>query len=41
MAFGKYAVDYEQRIDYDRLRKDRVAKVRTDGKGQCRRHTYF
>jgi Xaa-Pro aminopeptidase len=28
MAFGKYAVDYEQRVNYDRLRKDRVEKVR-------------
>lgn len=28
MAFGKYAVDYEQRIDYPRLRRERVEKVK-------------
>ena len=28
MAFGKFAVDYELRIDYDRLRRERVQKVR-------------
>jgi len=28
MAFGKYAVDYEERVDYPRLRRERVAKVR-------------
>ena len=28
MAFGKYAVDYEQRIDYPRLRKERVARAK-------------
>jgi len=28
MAFGKYAVDYEQRVDYPRLRRERVARVR-------------
>ncbi len=28
MAFGKYAVDYEQRVDYPRLRRERVAKVK-------------
>jgi Xaa-Pro aminopeptidase len=37
MAFGKYAVDYEQRVDYPRLRRERVANVRaqmeTDGVG--------
>lgn len=27
MAFGKYAVDYEQRINYDRLRKERLEKA--------------
>ena len=29
MAFGKYAVDYEQRVNYDRLRKERVQKAKT------------
>ena len=28
MAFGKYAVDFEQRVDYPRLRRERVAKVK-------------
>lgn len=28
MAFGKYAVDYEQRVNYDRLRKERVQRVK-------------
>ena len=28
MAFGKYAVDYEARIDYDRLRKERLQKAK-------------
>ena len=28
MAFGKHAVDYEQRVNYDRLRKERVEKAR-------------
>ena len=28
MAFGKYAVDYEQRVDYPRLRRERVARVK-------------
>ncbi|TEU00247.1 MAG: aminopeptidase P family protein [Candidatus Stahlbacteria bacterium] len=28
MAFGKYAVDYEERINYDRLRKERVQRVK-------------
>ena len=28
MALGKYAVDYEQRVDYPRLRRERVARVR-------------
>ncbi len=27
MAFGKFAVDYEQRVDYDRLRKERLARA--------------
>ncbi|MEW6425219.1 MAG: Xaa-Pro peptidase family protein [Bacillota bacterium] len=27
MAYGKYAVDYEQRIDYDRLRRERLEKA--------------
>ncbi len=28
MAFGKYAVDYEQRVNYDRLRKERVQRTK-------------
>ena len=28
MAFGKYAVDYEARIDYDRLRRERLQKAK-------------
>ncbi|MBW1799646.1 MAG: hypothetical protein JRJ85_02845 [Deltaproteobacteria bacterium] len=28
MALGKYAVDYEQRIDYNRLRDERLKKAR-------------
>jgi len=28
MAFGKYAVDYEQRIDYDRLRTERLQRAK-------------
>jgi Xaa-Pro aminopeptidase len=28
MAFGKYAVDYEQRIDYDRLRRERLQRAK-------------
>lgn len=28
MAFGKYAVDYEQRVDYDRLRKERLKRAK-------------
>jgi Xaa-Pro dipeptidase len=28
MAFGKYAVDYEQRINYDRLRKERLQRAK-------------
>ena len=28
MAFGKYAVDYEQRVNYDRLRKERVKRAK-------------
>lgn len=28
MAFGKYAVDYEARVDYDRLRKERLQKAK-------------
>jgi hypothetical protein len=27
MAFGKFAVDYEQRINFDRLRKERLEKT--------------
>ena len=27
-AFGKYAVDYEMRVDYDRLRRERVERAR-------------
>jgi Xaa-Pro aminopeptidase len=36
-AFGKYAVDYEQRVDYDRLRKERLQRamdqINKDGLG--------
>ena len=36
-AFGKYAVDYEARVDYDRLRSDRArkakAQINADGLG--------
>jgi Xaa-Pro aminopeptidase len=36
-AFGKYAVDYESRVDYDRLRRERVqkakAQINADGLG--------
>lgn len=28
MALGKFAVDYELRVDYERLRRDKVAKVK-------------
>ena len=28
MAFGKYAVDYEARIDYGRLRKERLQRAK-------------
>jgi Xaa-Pro aminopeptidase len=28
MAFGKYAVDYEQRVDYPRLRKERLQRAK-------------
>jgi Xaa-Pro aminopeptidase len=28
MAFGKYAVDYEERVNYDRLRKERLDKAK-------------
>ena len=28
MAFGKYAVDYEQRIDYGRLRTERLQRAK-------------
>jgi len=28
MPFGKYAVDYEQRVDYDRLRRERLMRAR-------------
>ena len=27
-ALGKYAVDYEIRVDYDRLRKERLQRAR-------------
>ncbi len=30
MALGKYAVDYEQRVDYPRLRKERLEKAREE-----------
>jgi Xaa-Pro aminopeptidase len=30
MALGKYAVDYEERINYDRLRKERLAKAKAE-----------
>ena len=29
-AFGKYAVDYEMRVDYDRLRKERTDRARAE-----------
>lgn len=28
MAFGKYAVDYEERVNYDRLRKERLQRAK-------------
>ena len=28
MAQGKYAVDYEKRVDYDRLRKERLRRAK-------------
>jgi hypothetical protein len=28
MALGKYAVDYEMRVDYDRLRKERLQRAK-------------
>ncbi len=28
MAFGKLAVDYEQRVDYDRLRRERLGRAK-------------
>ncbi|MFX1277545.1 MAG: M24 family metallopeptidase, partial [Promethearchaeota archaeon] len=28
MAFGKYAVDYEQRVNFDRLRKERLQRAK-------------
>jgi len=28
MALGKYAVDYEKRVDYDRLRKERLERAK-------------
>jgi Xaa-Pro aminopeptidase len=28
MALGKYAVDYEQRVDYTRLRREKLEKVK-------------
>ncbi|MBW1643589.1 MAG: aminopeptidase P family protein [Deltaproteobacteria bacterium] len=37
MAFGKYAVDYEERVNYDRLRKERLQRakdqMKADGMG--------
>ena len=37
MAFGKLAVDYEQRVDYDRLRRERLQRakdqINADGLG--------
>jgi len=37
MALGKYAVDYEMRVDYDRLRKERLKwakdQINKDGLG--------
>jgi hypothetical protein len=27
MAFGKFAIDYKQRINFDRLRKERLKKT--------------
>jgi Xaa-Pro dipeptidase len=36
-ALGKYAVDYEMRVDYDRLRRERLERARdqinSDGLG--------
>jgi hypothetical protein len=32
MAFGRYAIDCEQRIDFPRLRPERVARVKTQVK---------
>ena len=29
-AFGKYAVDYEMRVDYDRLRRERVERAKNE-----------
>jgi Xaa-Pro aminopeptidase len=29
MTFGKYAVDYEERVNYDRLRKERLERARS------------
>jgi len=28
MAWGKYAVDYETRVDYNRLRKERLERAK-------------
>ena len=28
MALGKYGVDYEMRVDYDRLRKERLTRAK-------------
>ena len=30
MALGKYAVDYEERVNYDRLRKERLQKAKAE-----------
>ena len=30
MAFGKYAVDYEQRVNYDRLRRERLDRAKAE-----------
>ncbi|MCP5043505.1 MAG: hypothetical protein GY944_20955 [bacterium] len=29
-AFGKYAVDYEMRVDYDRMRRERTARAKAE-----------
>jgi hypothetical protein len=32
MALGKYAVDYEAKVDYDRLRKERLTRAKDQNK---------